>query len=371
MEIILENVTKVYNNGVKALSDIDLQIHCGELLALVGPSGCGKTTTLRLIAGLEDVTEGTIRMGGQVVNSVPPRHRNVGMVFQRPSLHPQRTVRSNLQFGLELRQPWFRRLFHLKDYAPNQVISETAKALNLENELDRFPSQLSGGQEQRVALGRALIRRPAVLLLDEPLRHLDSPLRAGLRHQLHLLRKQFPATMVYVTHDPEEALAMGDRVAVLEGGTVQQVDTPEGVFQRPVNRQVANLICSGRGPLNLLDGELREDLVFSLAGIDIPMPKMPGMSWSGFRGRRVTVGIRPEDVEISEGNSQPGVLHLQVDLIELFDNGFMTTCTGPGLTLCGLCQSRFVRGQDVMVNIAWQKTMLFDGVTGRTLSLSG
>ncbi|HMF19617.1 MAG TPA: ABC transporter ATP-binding protein [Gemmataceae bacterium] len=371
MEIALERVTKVYDNGVKALSNLDFVIHSGELLAVVGPSGCGKTTTLRLIAGLEEPTEGTIRMGGRVVNSVPPRLRNVGMVFQRPALNPQQTVRGNLEFGMELRQPWFRRLFRFPHPDPNPSVVEVAQALGLDNELDRLPAELSGGQEQRVALGRALIRRPDVLLLDEPLGHLDSPLRVDLRRQLHLLHQRFPATMVYVTHDPQEALALGNRVAVLDRGTLQQVDTPERLLRRPVNRQVARL-CQGRGPLNLLDGQLGgENLVFSLPGLDISVPESPAKSWMAFRGRPVTVGIRPEDIEISERNSRPGVLHMKVDLIELLDEGFMATCSGSGLLLSGMCHSRFVRGQDVMLTIAWQNTMLFDGLTGQTLAWSG
>ena len=373
MEIAFERLTKIYDNGVKALSNLDLVIDSGELLAVVGPSGCGKTTTLRLIAGLEEPTEGTIRIGGQVVNEVPARQRNVGMVFQRPALNPQQTVRGNLQFGMELRRPWFRRLFRFLSHpASNPSVVEVAQALGLDNELNRFPAELSGGQEQRVALGRALIRRPGVLLLDEPLGHLDSPLRVDLRRQLHLLHQRFPATMVYVTHDPQEALALGDRVAVLDRGTLQQVDTPERLLRRPINRQVARLLCQGRGPLNSLDGELRgENLVFSLPGLDISVPESPAKSWMAFRGRPVTVGIRPEDIEVSERNSRPGVLHMKVDLIELLDEGFMATCSGSGLLLSGMCQSRFVRGQDVMLTIAWQNTMLFDGLTGQTLAWSG
>ena len=373
MEIALEKVTKVYDSGVRALSKLDLGIQSGELLAVVGPSGCGKTTTLRIIAGLEEPTEGTIRIGGRVANSAPARQRNVGMVFQRPALNPQRTVRGNLQFGIELRQPWFRRLFRfLSQPTPNPSVVEVAQALGLDNELDRFPAELSGGQEQRVALGRALIRRPDVLLLDEPLAHLDSPLRVDLRRQLHLLHQRFPATMVYVTHDAQEALALGDRVAVLDRGTVQQVDTPERLLCQPINRQVARLLCQGRGPLNLLDGQLRgESLVFSLPGLDISLPESPAKCWMSFRGRPVTVGIRPEDIEISERNSRPWVLQMKVDLIELLDEGFMATCSGSGLSLSGMCQRRFVRGQDVMLTIAWQKVMLFDGLTGQTLAWSG
>jgi ABC-type sugar transport system ATPase subunit len=366
MEIILENVTKVYDNGVRALSDLNLAIRAGELLALVGPSGCGKTTTLRLIAGLEEPTAGSIRIGGRVVNSLPPRQRNVGMVFQRPALFPQRTVRSNLQFGLDLQQNLLRRWFSPMD--KQSQIDETARTLGLQNELERLPAELSGGQEQRVALGRVLIRHPEVLLLDEPLGHLDGPLRLDLRRQLHLLHKQFPATMVYVTHDPLEALALGDRVAVLDGGTLQQIDVPEELFYRPVNRQVARLMCQGQ--LNLLDGRLRgeNNLVLALDGQEIALPEERATAWRDFRDRHVSVGIRPEDMVISAKNPGAGVLFLQVDLIESIGEGFKATCTGRGLVVTGLCQTKFARGQQVMPTICWQKTWLFDGLTGRTLS---
>lgn len=364
MEITLENVTKVYENGVTALSNLNLSIHSGELLTVLGPSGCGKTTTLRLIAGLEESTQGTIRIGGRVVNSLPPRERNVGMVFQRPALHPQRTVRSNLEFGMELRQPWFRRLLRMKS-AEDQQINEMAQLLGLQTELDRYPGELSGGQEQRVALGRVLVHRPKVLLLDEPLGHLDSPLRLDLRRQLHLLHRQFPATMVHVTHDPVEALALGDRIAVLDGGLLQQVDTAEELLRTPANRQVARLL----GPLNLIDGRLggEEELVLTVDGHDIPVSEAQAQRWMPFRGRQVCVGIRPEDVEISERNSGQGVLLLEVDLIESLGESYLTTCIGQGLKLSGWCKTRFARGQHVMLTIAWPRTMLFDGATGITL----
>jgi multiple sugar transport system ATP-binding protein len=244
--IAIEGVSKVYENGVWALRDCNLSVASGEWLVLVGRSGCGKSTTLRLIAGLTEPTAGTIRIGGAPVNQVPPAERDVAMVFQRPALFPGKTVHGNLAFGLRLRQGFLGRFSAAYKDREEQIVCEVASCLRIERLLQRRPDELSGGEQQRVALGRALARllplgRSAIGLLDEPLGHLDASLRQELRRELPLLRSRFPATMVIVTHDPVEALALGDRIAVLQDGKVVQVDFPEEIRQRPCNEFVADL----------------------------------------------------------------------------------------------------------------------------------
>lgn len=242
-EIVLEGLKKIYPGGIQALGNLNLAVSSGEWLVLVGPSGCGKTTTLRLIAGLETPTSGIVRIGGRVMNSLPPHLRDVAMVFQRPALFPNQTVYGNLSFGLRLRLPG------IWPFAPRKIsereeslVRETARHLLIGDLLDRYPGQLSGGEQQRVALGRAMVRRAAVGLLDEPLGHLDALLRRNFLQELPLLRKRFPTTMVIVTHDPAEAFALGDRVAVMQGGNLLQVGPPEDLRRNPANEFVAELV---------------------------------------------------------------------------------------------------------------------------------
>jgi multiple sugar transport system ATP-binding protein len=237
--IALAGVCKVYENGVRALVDLDLTVARGEWLVLFGPSGCGKTTTLRLIAGLEEATAGTVHIEGRLVNQVPPAQRDVAMVFQRPALFPNKSVRANLGFGIRLQAGMFGRFRPGARVRENQAVREIAGCLRIEHLLDRFPAELSGGEQQRVALGRALIRRTRVGLLDEPFGHLDAPLRLKLRRELPLLRSRFPTTMIIVTHDPVEALALGDRVAVLHEGRALQVDRPDKIRREPRSSVVA------------------------------------------------------------------------------------------------------------------------------------
>jgi len=246
VEVVLERVDKTYPGGVSAVSGLTLTIGSGEALTLVGPSGSGKTTTLRLIAGLEAPTRGLIRLAGRVINRVPPHQRDVGMVFQRPALYPHLTVRDNLAFGLSLRQGGW--LFGPTRAVRAEIarrVGELAGLLRIEDLLERRPAELSGGEQQRVALGRALVRRPSVLLLDEPFSGLDSGLRAEMRREMHLLRRQFPVTMIHVTHDQEEALALGDRVAVLDRGRLQQVTSPAELLAQASTRVVAGKPAGG------------------------------------------------------------------------------------------------------------------------------
>jgi multiple sugar transport system ATP-binding protein len=381
--IVLENVGKMYPNGVSALEGLDLHMADGELLVLVGPSGCGKTTTLRLIAGLEEPTFGSVRIGDRVVTHLPPAERNVGLVFQRPALYPHRKVRDNLGFGLAIRQrdSWLRRLFSATSrsqaHQRHERVTATAHRLGLEGVLDRYPAQLSGGQQQRVALGRALVRQPEVLLLDEPLSNLDAGLRQELRRELHLLQKQMQATMVYVTHDPVEALSLGDRVAVLNHGKVQQVDAPERLYQEPANRFVAGFI--GWPAMNLIDGELQlsADGSMTIAACEVrwPVPADVAARWVPWAGRPLTLGIRPHDVHVEEAQSTSG-WPMQVRLVESLGRDQLVTLAGGqgelSALLTGGCQTagtldRMVAGKNVMVHLQLHQGYLFDRVSGQAL----
>jgi multiple sugar transport system ATP-binding protein len=297
-EVVLECVSKTYPNGVRAVRDLSLTIADGELIVLVGPSGCGKTTTLRLIAGLETPTSGTIRIDGRVVNGEPPHRRDVAMVFQRPALYPHLNVRKNLGFGLALRDggwPWASRA---RLTERRERVARTAQLLELSDLLDRRPNELSGGQQQRAALGRALVREPAVFLLDEPLSNLDARLRMEMRRELLLLHRRLTATMVYVTHDQEEALTLGDRVVLLDKGVVQQADRPQAIYDRPMSRQVAGFV--GWPPMNFLEGRLVEEggrLCLKRGAMALHLADRQE-EWQAFVGREVVLGIRPEQVRM-------------------------------------------------------------------------
>ena len=281
--ISLDEVTKVYPNGVKAVDELSLDIAEGEFCVLVGPSGCGKSTLLRMIAGLEDVTYGDISIGGVDVTEMPPQERDIAMVFQNYALYPHMTVRQNLAFGLKLQKlpkaEWRRR------------VEEVAKTLGLDELLDRKPSALSGGQRQRVAMGRAIVREPKAFLMDEPLSNLDAKLRVSMRAELARLHERLGVTTVYVTHDQVEAMTLGQRVAVLRDGLLQQFDTPQNLFHHPVNLFVAAFI--GSPAMNLIDAEVADGRV-SFADISFDLPSATRAA--GIRGH-VILGVRPTDFE--------------------------------------------------------------------------
>ncbi len=244
-KVVLQQLCKTYPNGVPAVCDVELEVADGEFMVLVGPSGCGKTTTLRMIAGLETVTNGELYIGDRNVNEVPPGERNVSMVFQNYALYPHMTVFQNISFGLKARKV-SKATIRLK-------VSKAAAKLGLEDLLKRKPGELSGGQRQRVALGRAMVREPDVFLLDEPLSNLDAKMRTAMRRELALLQRELKATMIYVTHDQSEAMTLGDRICVMQEGRIQQVGPPMDVYDRPANAFVAGFL--GNPPMNLLDGK--------------------------------------------------------------------------------------------------------------------
>ncbi len=302
-DVILQSLGKVYPGGVRAVQDVNLRVAHGEFIVLVGPSGCGKSTTLRMVAGREEISDGTVSIAGRVVNDVAPRDRDIAMVFQNYALYPHLTVAQNLAFGLERRRThssWLRGLVNA-DYARaraeetsciNARVHGAADLLGLRPLLSRMPRELSGGQRQRVAVGRAIVRDPAVFLFDEPLSNLDAKLRGEMRVELRILHRRLGATMLYVTHDQEEAMGLADRIVVMKDGLVQQVGTPGELYDRPANRFVASFI--GTPTMNFIDGgvgQAADAPTLRWAGGSIPLPL-----GTTLRGDRASVGLRPESL---------------------------------------------------------------------------
>jgi multiple sugar transport system ATP-binding protein len=292
-EIAFDDVSKIYDDGTQAVFNLDLEIQDGEFMVLVGPSGCGKTTALRMLAGLEEISEGEIRIGDRVVNDLTPKERDVAMVFQSYALYPHMTVEQNLAFALKLRK------------VPKQQIAErvknAAQILEIEEFLKRKPRALSGGQRQRVAMGRAIVREPQAFLMDEPLSNLDAKLRAQTRVEIHQLQRRLGVTTIYVTHDQVEAMTMGDRVAVMQLGQLQQVATPTVLYEQPVNEFVAGFI--GSPGINMIEAELQRadgKLTVTFGGHELAVDDAVLNKHSGLEsyvGRKVLLGIRPEDFE--------------------------------------------------------------------------
>ncbi|MCF2528507.1 ABC transporter ATP-binding protein [Yinghuangia soli] len=316
-EVVLNGVGKVYADGTRAVESLDLAVAHGEFLVLVGPSGCGKTTALRMVAGLEDVSEGTISIGDRVVNQVPSRDRDVAMVFQSYALYPHLNVRDNIGFGLRLRK--------LPKAEIRRRVDEAARTLGLEEHLARKPRQLSGGQRQRVAMGRAIVREPQAFLMDEPLSNLDAKLRVQMRAQIARLTRELGVTTLYVTHDQVEAMTLGDRVAVMRKGVLQQVAPPQELYDHPVNLFVAGFI--GSPAMNLLTGRLEQaedgGLTVHLGGQHLAVPaelldRRPALR--AYADRQVIVGIRPEDLyDAADESGEPPagtLLRADADLVE-------------------------------------------------------
>ncbi|HEX6232066.1 MAG TPA: ABC transporter ATP-binding protein [Jiangellaceae bacterium] len=291
--IRLENVTKRFKGDVLAVDNVNLDIEPGEFMVLVGPSGCGKSTLLRIIAGLEEVSGGRVYLGNDDVTTKLPQHRDVAMVFQSYALYPRMSVRRNMGFGLRMRRT--------EKAERARRVDEVAHTLGLEHLLDRRPGALSGGQRQRVAMGRAIVREPKVFLLDEPLSNLDAKLRVTMRAQLSLLHHRLGITTVYVTHDQVEAMTLGQRVAVLKDGLLQQVDTPTNLFRHPVNLFVAAFI--GSPSMNFVQGQVANGAV-SFADVSIPLPDGSPLAGSD---RQVVVGVRPTGFSIATGNGLPTI----------------------------------------------------------------
>src|ERR1700754_4242786 len=281
-EIVLEGVTKVFDDGYEAVKDMNLDIGDGEFMILVGPSGCGKSTALRMIAGLEDITEGDMVIGGERVNDLAPRDRDIAMVFQNYALYPHMTVRENMGCALKLAKE--------KESVIRERVDEAARILDLEQHLERKPANLSGGQRQRVAMGRAIVRSPKGFLMDEPLSNLDAKLRVQMRTEVSRIQQRVGTTTVYVTHDQTEAMTLGDRVAVMRSGIIQQVDTPKILYEQPNNLFVAGFI--GSPSMNFLPAHLEGDAIKLPFG-DAPLPDELRGKLKGNGKREVIAGVRP------------------------------------------------------------------------------
>jgi multiple sugar transport system ATP-binding protein len=318
-EVTLNEVDKVYDNGFHAVHDLSLEIEDGEFLVLVGPSGCGKTTALRMVAGLEQITDGTVAIGGRVVNSLTPKERDIAMVFQNYALYPHLSVADNIGFGLRLRK--------MPSAEIERRVSWAAKLLDLTPYLDRRPRQLSGGQRQRVAMGRAIVREPAVFLMDEPLSNLDAKLRVQMRGEIARLQHDIGTTTIYVTHDQVEAMTMGHRVAVMNAGLLQQIDTPQRLYDEPANIFVAGFI--GTPPMNLFLARLSADhgsLELDLGGQRLGLGEQATASHPllrGYAGGNVVVGMRSEDLHPAA--SRPELPSLSAQLLNVEALGSETT----------------------------------------------
>ena len=311
-EVVFRDVEKFYEGGVHAVQSLSLEAHDGEFLVLVGPSGCGKTTALRMVAGLEEISDGTLSIGGRVVNDLTPKERDVAMVFQNYALYPHLSVAENIAFGLRLRK------------TPKDVIEErvlwAAKLLDLTPYLARRPKELSGGQRQRVAMGRAIVRHPQAFLMDEPLSNLDAKLRVQMRADIARLQRELETTTIYVTHDQVEAMTMGDRVAVMSGGILQQVDAPQRLYDHPANLFVAGFI--GTPPMNLLEAAVRVDngsVSLTLADQQVPLAdetlaRYPAVR--GYDGRSVVLGVRSDHLQPARQRPDLPTLTARLELLE-------------------------------------------------------
>jgi multiple sugar transport system ATP-binding protein len=291
--VTFQGVGKTFRDGTRAVDDMNLEVRDGEFVVLVGPSGCGKTTALRMVAGLEDITDGEVRIGDRVVNYLDPQQRDIAMVFQNYALYPQMTVAENIAFGLKMRK--------VPKAERERRVQEIGAILGLSELLKRKPGQLSGGQRQRVAMGRAIVREPAAFLMDEPLSNLDAKLRVQMRAEISRIQRDVGTTTIYVTHDQVEAMTMGDRVAVMRKGELQQVDQPQRLYDSPANLFVASFI--GSPPMNLVEARIQGrngSLVASFGDQEIAIPETPGQSRPGlerYEGKTVALGIRPHYFE--------------------------------------------------------------------------
>jgi multiple sugar transport system ATP-binding protein len=362
--VTFDHVTKKYGE-VLAVNDLNLEIQDGEFMVLVGPSGCGKTTSLRMIAGLEEISGGTLKIGDRVVNDVAPKDRDIAMVFQSYALYPHMSVYDNLAFGLKLRK--------VKKDQIDRRVNEAAKILDLGKLLKRKPKELSGGQRQRVALGRAIVREPAVFLMDEPLSNLDAKLRVATRAEIARLHQRLKTTIVYVTHDQVEAMTMGDRIAVMSEGLLQQVGAPQELYDHPVNRFVAGFIgspsmnfsevtVSGQGAQARLKGE----------ALELPVPARYRDAVGPTTDRKLILGFRPEHLDIGEGGEDTAHIEARADVVEYLGNEELLHVNVGGQDVVAIvdAEHRVRPGDIVQLAFPLNKLHLFDADSGMSLAVS-
>ncbi len=360
-EVTLNEIKKAYG-PVTVIPNLDLDIRDHEFMVLVGPSGCGKSTALRMIAGLEEITGGTIEIGGRTVNDVPPKDRDIAMVFQSYALYPHMTVRENLEFGLRIRKTPKEEM--------SRRVGEAAEILGITEFLERKPKQLSGGQRQRVAVGRAIVRKPAVFLFDEPLSNLDAKLRVQMRAEISRLQKSLQTTTVYVTHDQVEAMTMGDRIAVMSKGELQQVGTPLEVYERPANLFVASFI--GTPPMNLVPATLSDGgTAIAALGFKLPVPEAFRAAAAGHDGRKVVFGVRPENIRDASREAAGGTVPItaSVEFVEpLGHEVIVHGRVGDDLLVAKMDPHRAPRmGSQIPLVIEVEAAHLFDTATERRL----
>ncbi len=365
--VTLKNVYKIYAGGVTAVTDFNLEIEDKEFIILVGPSGCGKSTTLRMIAGLEEISKGELYIGDVLSNEIAPKDRDIAMVFQNYALYPHMTVYDNMAFGLKLRKT-------PKDEIKRRV-EEAARILDISHLLDRKPKALSGGQRQRVALGRAIVRDPKVFLLDEPLSNLDAKLRAQMRTEIAKLHKRLGTTFIYVTHDQTEAMTMGDRIVVMKDGFIQQVDTPQNLYEYPVNEFVAGFM--GSPQMNFIDVKLNKEgsdytMTFGKCTIKVPEKKAAGTPIADYVGKEVVFGIRPEDVhDEADFIEKVGGAHVtcDVEVTELMgaETYLYLNCEGNAVTARVEPTSTAKSGDKCKIAFDLNKMHLFDKESEKTI----
>ncbi|MQS17781.1 sn-glycerol-3-phosphate ABC transporter ATP-binding protein UgpC [Streptomyces kaniharaensis] len=363
-ELVLDGLTKHYPDGGVAVRDVDLTVGDGEFVILVGPSGCGKSTTLNMIAGLEDITAGTLRIGGRVVNDLAPKERDIAMVFQSYALYPHMTVRQNMGFAL--------RLAGVDRAEIARKVEEAARVLDLTDHLERRPAQLSGGQRQRVAMGRAIVRAPKAFLMDEPLSNLDARLRVQMRTQIARLQRRLGTTTLYVTHDQVEAMTLGDRVVVMRDGVVQQVGAPQELYDHPVNLFVAGFI--GSPAMNVLDATLEQGALHTALG-ELPLAdRLRRQLERAGAPRRVAVGIRPEHFEDAALLAHPRggrTVTVGVEVLESVGSDVFAhfTLDGQGEAVARIgTDTRAVEGRPLELWVDTDRLHVFDPATGSALT---
>ena len=358
----LEHIYKKFGDVI-AVNDLSLEIRDEEFLVLVGPSGCGKTTALRMVAGLEEQTSGDIFIGDRLVNDVPPKDRDIAMVFQNYALYPHMDVTDNLSFGLKLR--------HVVRDEIKRRIEDAARMLGIDRLLQRKPRELSGGQRQRVALGRAIVREPKVFLMDEPLSNLDAKLRVQTRADLLKLHQRVKTTTIYVTHDQVEAMTMGDRIAVMRDGLLQQLDTPEGLYASPANLFVAGFI--GSPPMNFFRGTVRQvdgQTMVDTGSVRVPLPpRVAGGAARAALGREVVYGIRPEDIEAQNGTGGWPV-RANIEVVEYLGNEVQVHANVQGVTFVARLSPRAGArvGEDLPLSLHTERAHVFDAKTEDAIS---
>ena len=363
-EVLLKDITKVYDGGVKAVDKVNIEVSDQEFVVLVGPSGCGKSTTLRMIAGLEDITDGDLFIGGKRMNDEAPKDRDIAMVFQNYALYPHMTVYDNMAFGLRIRK------FPKAEIEAR--VKEAAQILDIEELLERKPKALSGGQRQRVAVGRAIVRKPKVFLFDEPLSNLDAKLRVQMRAEISSLHTRLNATMVYVTHDQIEAMTMGDKIVVMKSGIIQQIGTPLKLYNDPINRFVAGFI--GSPPMNISPADIVEEGGKILAkedGLTLVIPKDRQEVLKSYVGKKLYIGVRPEDLIFTK---KPEVNNLKasITVIEPLGNEthlYIDTKENQFIAR-SLPENDYHVGDEVNFTPTMEKVQFFDFETERSLFYS-